>query len=405
MKQAYRRPARRGGGPARRRSPFQQILRSIVVFFRRLKRAFFALRPGGRIAALGVCATVVVGLGLLVVLPVGKDSQQESIPPLPEPVEMRGGISTMSAAEPGDVMGLTVPTTPEPTATPLPTPTPDPTLKQGVPDSEEVTKLQSRLMDLGYLDIDEPTQHFGPATKYAVQLFQRQHDLEKDGIAGPKTLEMIFQPDAKKYTMLEDFSGNDVENFQQQLKDLGYLKTVDGHYGSATIAAVKAFQKENRLSADGKAGEQTLELINSDKAKPSPEKAAEKRRSANIDTMIATAKKQLGKKYVLGKTGPDSFDCSGLVYYCLKAAGSNRRRLNAAGYSSTSDWEKISRDKLKKGDLLFFYNNAKTKVGHVGIYIGGGEMIDASSSNGKVVRRSISSNYWKTHWVCARRPW
>lgn len=147
-------------------------------------------------------------------------------------------------------------------------------------------------------------------------------------------------------------------------------------------------------------------MINSDKAKQSPQLAKETRSKANINKVISIAKSKLGSKYRLGNTGPDTFDCSGFVYYCLKQAGSNRRRLTAAGYAQVEDWEKIaSTSKLKKGDLLFFLSNDRSKIGHVGIYIGGGQMIDASSGKGKVVKRTISDNYWKTHFVHARRPW
>ena len=122
--------------------------------------------------------------------------------------------------------------------------------------------------------------------------------------------------------------------------------------------------------------------------------------------MIEVAKSKLGCSYILGDTGPDTFDCSGLVYYCLKEAGSNRRRLTAAGYSQVDDWEKIEdMDDLKKGDLVFFYNNAFSKVGHVGIVISSSRMIDASSSNGEVVKRSFDTSYWREHFVCGRRPW
>jgi len=292
-----------------------------------------------------------------------------------------------------------------PTPTPEPTPTPDPTLQFGM-ENERVQKLQERLMELGYLDIDESTEYFGNATKYAVQLFQRQHELDQDGIAGPDTLQMINSSEAKKYTLLEGMKGTDVDGFQRRLKELGYLNKVTGYYGTETIDAVKAFQKRNKLSADGKAGEQTFSLIYSPEAKPSETKAKETRRKANINTMIQVAEKQLGKKYILGNEGPKTFDCSGLVYYCLKQAGSNRGRYNAAGYSKVSDWTKITKmSDLQRGDLIFFYNNAYSKVGHVGIYIGNGTMIDASSSNGKVVKRSCTSPYWKSHFVCGRRPW
>ena len=75
--------------------------------------------------------------------------------------------------------------------------------------------------------------------------------------------------------------------------------------------------------------------------------------------MITIAQKQLGDPYILGHSGPNSFDCSGLVYYCLKEAGSSRRRYNAAGYSKVEEWEKIdSYDDLQRGDLLFFWTSS-----------------------------------------------
>ncbi len=382
-----------------------RVARALALLILRIRNALSALRPAGRVTAGVVTAGVVVGAILLIASPGKTASANKEAPPAPIVLasdSVNTGADTQS-------MVLELPTTtPEPTLepTPIPTPTPDPSLYEGVPDSEAVTDLQNRLMHLGYLDIDEPTQHFGPATKDAVKRFQRQHSLEQDGYAGAQTLALIYSDEAQKYTLLEGTSGTDVDNFQRQLKSLGYLSKTTGYYGTETIEAVKAFQKENGLHADGKAGQKTFDMINSDDAKQSPNMAKEARRKANIDTMIETAKKQLGDKYILGNEGPNTFDCSGLVYYCLKEAGSNRRRLNAAGYSNVSDWEKItSYSNLKKGDLIFFYNDGKTKVGHVGIYIGNGEMVDASSANGKVVRRSATTSYWKSHFVCARRPW
>lgn len=295
-------------------------------------------------------------------------------------------------------------TTPTPTSTPTPTPTPDPTLRKG-DENERVRELQERLMDLNYMDLDEATAYYGTATKYAVELFQRQHDLKQDGVAGPQTLDLLFSKNAKKYTLLEGTSGNDVDALQRQLVDLGYLSKATGYYGSKTVEAVKDFQKRNGLTVDGKTGEQTLALIYSPNAKQSASKVQAARRSANIKTFVSLAKEQLGDKYVLGAVGPNSFDCSGLVYYCLREAGSSRGRYNAAGYAQVSDWEKItSMDNLEIGDLLFFSTGGKA-VGHVGIYVGNGEMVDASSSNGKVVRRSCKTAFWTKNFVYARRPW
>jgi len=293
---------------------------------------------------------------------------------------------------------------PSPTPTPTPTPTPDPTLKQG-DENERVQQLQQRLMELNYLDLDESTMRFGPATQYAVELFQRQHELAQDGIAGPATLDLIYSDTAKKYTLLEGTTGSDVDSLQRQLIDLGYLDNATGYYGTETAAAVMDFQERNGLSVDGKTGEQTLSLLYSPDAVESATKEKEAVRYANIQTFLEVAANQLGDPYILGNVGPNSFDCSGLVYYCLQQAGSSRGRYNAAGYSQVDDWEKItSMQDLQIGDLLFFHTNGKS-VGHTGIYIGNGEMIDASSSNAKVVQRSCFTSFWESNFVVARRPW
>lgn len=294
--------------------------------------------------------------------------------------------------------------TPTPEPTPTPTPTPDPTLQKG-DENDRVQDLQERLMDLNYLDLDESTRLYGPATKYAVELFQRQHELTQDGIAGPATLDLLYSDSAKKYTLLKGTIGSDVDSLQRQLIDLGYLDKATGYYGTETVSAITDFQERNGLSVDGKTGEQTLALIYSPNAVESETKVLEKVRRASIGTFLEVAENQLGEPYIFGNVGPDSFDCSGLVYYCLKQAGSSRGRYNAAGYSQVDDWEKItSMDNLEAGDVLFFSTNGE-RVGHTGIYIGDGMMIDASSSNGQVVKRSCFTNFWQNNFVSARRPW
>lgn len=292
-----------------------------------------------------------------------------------------------------------------PTAIPTTTPTPDPTLKRG-DENERVQELQQRLMDLGYFDQDETTQLFGPYTEGAVKLFQRQQGLEQTGIADQQTLTWINSADAKKYTLLEGTRGDDVSDLQRKLIELGYIKKETGYYGSETVEAIKAFQKRNSLAQDGKAGEHTLDAIYSPDAKSSPEIEQEARRKANIKEMLKAAEEQLGDPYVSGKEGPNSFDCSGFVYYCMKQAGSNRGRYNAQGYANVTDWKKIeSMNDLQKGDLMFFWSDTKHKIGHVAIYIGNGTVIDASSSNGKIVKRSCTTAWFKKYFRYARRPW
>ena len=314
--------------------------------------------------------------------------------------------------------------------------------------SDAVTNIQNRLMELGYLDIDEPTNYFGSSTEAALILFQRQHDLKQDGIAGSETQALLFSKEAEHYCLKEGAEGEDVKALQEQLVDLGYMaeKDVDRVYGPKTLAAVEAFQKRNGLHVDGLAGEKTLELLYSDDAKvsrdlqkrreaesntpkPTPTKktsskttakpggkktatpkptkkaTATPKKDTRVEKFIAAAQSKIGCEYVLGAKGPNKFDCSGFVYWCLRQAGVSVTRLNALGYSNKSSWKLIeSIGGLKKGDILFFRSDANKNVNHTGIYVGGGNMIDASSGNGKVVKRPISA-YFKRNFVCARRPW
>ena len=308
-----------------------------------------------------------------------------------------------------------------PAFTPEPTPEPTPVIQyeKGY-EGEEILAIQERLMELGYMAADEPTEYFGPATQTAVELFQRQHTLQQDGIVGNITYDLLMSKEAKPYVMYEGAEGKDIRAFQEMLYDLGYLERnqITGYYGTNTVAAVQAFQKRNGLAQDGKAGEMTIAEINSSDARPSAERekeiAEEKKKAeeeaakqsiaARIEKLIDVAEDQLGKPYILGESGPDEYDCSGLVYYCLRKASVYTRRLNASGFSQVSSWEKItSISSLKRGDLIFFKSDSSDRVSHVGIYLGGNKMIDASASEGEVVKRSLGS-WSRRNFVCGRRP-
>lgn len=379
-------------------------------FMQSVRKRINSMTPKTKLIALCSAAACVIAAVVIIIVCASGNAKNAD-----ETAALTAAANTQSVAD-SELVSVPTPTptaTPEPTPEPTPTPTPDPTLKRGM-EREDVSTLQLRLMELGFMADDEPTTKYGPATEAAVTLFQRQVNfteslgitLAQDGIAGEQTLALIYSDDAPHYVVKYGMEGDDITEMQEQLKDLGYMSAVTGYYGDKTVAALKDFQDRNGLSADGLCGEQTFELLYSNDARESASKAKSERTKANIEKMISVAKEQLGDKYVLGAKGPDKFDCSGLVYYCLKEAGSNRRRLNAAGYSQVSDWTKITdMDDLKRGDLIFFYDNNFTKIGHVGIVMNSSEMIDASNSQGKVVRRDYTTSYWKKHFYCGRRPW
>ena len=106
-----------------------------------------------------------------------------------------------------------------------------------------------------------------------------------------------------------------------------------------------------------------------------------------IYRFLSIALSQMGKPYVLGDEGPDTYDCSGLVYYCLKQAGyaGTLWRSTANSYSQWADWQRVEKADLQPGDLMFFISSDNpSRIGHVGMYLGNGNLVHASSSYGAV---------------------
>jgi|DEB0MinimDraft_12_1074336.scaffolds.fasta_scaffold26405_2 cell wall-associated NlpC family hydrolase len=105
--------------------------------------------------------------------------------------------------------------------------------------------------------------------------------------------------------------------------------------------------------------------------------------------LVSFARKQIGDPYRAGRSGPDAFDCSGLVRYVYKQiTGKTLPHYSKAQYKQT---RKIKKSKAQPGDLVFFFQRG---AHHVGIYIGNGKMIDAPNA-GKHVRVSpITGSWW-----------
>ncbi len=161
---------------------------------------------------------------------------------------------------------------------------------------DDVAELQSALKQLGYYK-ETINGEYGTGTLNAVRAFQKTYGLKSDGVAGPKTLEKlealtgikidgessygdpeneVTQAPIEKPTSTPSpmpgatpsgtlrygDTGEDVKLLQNRLIELGYLTgKVDGTFDSATLTAVKAFQKNNSLTADGVAGSWTCKKL------------------------------------------------------------------------------------------------------------------------------------------------
>jgi cell wall-associated NlpC family hydrolase len=92
---------------------------------------------------------------------------------------------------------------------------------------------------------------------------------------------------------------------------------------------------------------------------------------------VAEARKQLGKPYVYGGSGPDSFDCSGLTSWAWRAAGVS---LSHSAYDQWFETTRVPLNAVQPGDLLFFGDDGVESIHHVAMYIGDGSMVEASTT-------------------------
>ncbi|TGE31766.1 C40 family peptidase [Desulfosporosinus sp. Sb-LF] len=121
-------------------------------------------------------------------------------------------------------------------------------------------------------------------------------------------------------------------------------------------------------------------------------------RSAAVHRVIAKAESYTGTNYVLGGTSYRGIDCSGLTMNAYKAAGIYLPRTSTSQYK-VGTYVPVSR--LLPGDLVFFSFNSRHTVTHVGIYLGNGKFINATSHKG--VTTSNFSPYWWNAYVGAKR--
>ena len=318
--------------------------------------------------------------------------------------------------------------------------------------SSAIADIQSALKALGYLE--NPSGAYDSATRAAIEMFQEDNALPSDGIAGDETLALLLSDSAKNWTLADGIYTGDKRIWREPPKDgvdgwssitadkisaysgssvtstgaecklgtasvnpnaipIGTELYIPG-YGYAIAADVNAYKnKVNHLTKE------PLNMIDlwfasKEDARKWENKhnftilyrgadARPAREAPTADAIAATAKNQVGKEYVLNASGPDEFDCSGLVYYVLNECGIAVDRKDCAGYAQNEDWSKIeSLGDVKAGDILFFCGE-DGKIRHAGIAVSSKNMIDASSSHRKVAERGFQTRYWKEHFAFARR--
>ncbi len=124
------------------------------------------------------------------------------------------------------------------------------------------------------------------------------------------------------------------------------------------------------------------------------------RTSRNV---VAYAKRFLGTRYVWGASRPGAFDCSGFTQYVMKRA--KGRSIPRVSRRQAYYGRYVSRRNLRAGDLIFFDTSRRRRgyVNHVGIYIGNGRFIHASSGKHRVVITSLNKPFYRSRFLWGRR--
>jgi cell wall-associated NlpC family hydrolase len=129
-------------------------------------------------------------------------------------------------------------------------------------------------------------------------------------------------------------------------------------------------------------------------AAPQPQPAAPV--AIGLADVIQSAQQWLGVPYSFGGCSPRGVDCSCLVQLVYRAVGVNLPRVASDQWNATA---RLSREDLQPGDLVFFANTYMPGISHVGIYVGGGQQINAPTEGQSVSIQPVFSGYWGAHYA------
>lgn len=182
-------------------------------------------------------------------------------------------------------------------------------------------------------------------------------------------------------TLYAGMRSSDVTDLQNDLKSLGYFSySATGYFGDLTKQAVLRYQQNRYLAADGIVGRVTAKQL-------------------KTDQILQTARSYMGVPYVWGGVSPSGFDCSGFTHYVFYRNGITIARTSADQYQQGT-W--VSKSLLQPGDLVFF-ETYKPGPSHVGIYLGSGKFIHASSGADRVTISELGNPYYVERYIGAKR--
>ena len=171
--------------------------------------------------------------------------------------------------------------------------------------------------------------------------------------------------------------------------------TETGYIKAGVLSSGKVSAASGQSSASGSGSESVPESLRATESGAA---------SSKIEKAIFVAQALIGAPYAKKADPPKTFDCATYAYYCYGKAGSDALKSSSKGQGYDDSFEKVDYDHLKRGDLVCFDTVSDGDLSdHVGIYLGSGYFLHASSAAKKVMLSSLSSGYYKRTFSWGRR--
>lgn len=202
--------------------------------------------------------------------------------------------------------------------------------------------------------------------------------------------------------VIDSLTQNTQVSITEQLEGWYQIKIGDqiGYVSSSYISDTRVQETTSR-SSTSKRGETVQTQTTAETPIESTTQTTSTGSNPTGEAVVAYAKQYLGYKYVAGGSSPSTgFDCSGFTQYVYKHFGIT---LNRVSRDQSKNGVAVEKANLQPGDILLFKGSSGSAIGHVGIYIGDGKFIHAENPSTDVCITSMSSNYYTTRYVGARR--
>ena len=244
---------------------------------------------------------------------------------------------------------------------------------------------------------EEPTDDNTSDSDEEIDLSQLT-ELDKTGYVNADGLNVRAEPDTSS-ELLDSLSRNDRLDITGEI-DGWYRIDLDGQVGYVSAKYVSDTRVEEETTSRGGNVDRTQNTTTEEPVKE--ETTTETNQTSGTGAeVVEYAKQYLGYKYVAGGSSPSTgFDCSGFTTYVYKNFGIS---LNRSSSGQNKNGVSVSRNELQLGDLVIFNNDSNSAIGHVGIYVGGGNFIHSANPSEGVKITSLSSSYYSRRYVGARR--